>query len=880
MSIRVKISLIIICLCCSHWCHAMHVMGGYIQYVYNGVGSSSGTSSYTITVTVYYSCTAAGPRSDVGLGIFNAATGALVASKTINTTTSTTITKTTFSPCMSNPPSICYEVYTYQYTVDLPNISAGYILAIQDAFRTSGIVNITNSSSDGITINATIPGTVGGVDYHTNSSPTFLFNDTAIVCYNGTFQYPFSAVDNIDHDSLSYSFGNGLNVSNASANVDGNAPASPPYPSLTYVSGFSGTTPLGSAVRINATTGLISGTAPATTGVYVVAVYVKEWRKGVLIDSIKKELQIYVFDCVLTAASLKASYVNCDNYTVSVENESTASNITSYYWNFGVTGLTSDTSSQATPTYTYADTGTYTLKLRVSSSTGCTDSASSTVKIYPGFTPAFTYTGSCYAAPFVFKDATIAKYGTVTSWAWNFGESSSASDTSSIADPTHQYAAAGAYTVTLDVGSSKGCTGTATETVTADAKPDFTLPFTDTLICSIDSLPLIANSVGSGITYSWSPAYNIINAQTANPTVFPKDTTVYTVTATQNGCVRTDSITVNVLKYITVSLIPDTTICKTDSFQLRPVSYALGYRWTPGSTLSDSTIKYPMAGPLSSVTYMVLANLGKCQDSAFLSVKVVPNPLANAGLDTTVCYGTDALLHGTITGAYFQWSPTTSLYDAATLDPVAHPISSTPYVLTVTDTLGCPKAVSDTVEVIVIPQVVVSAGDDTAIVVGQPLYLDATSTDSALVSFTWTPATWLNSTDIQDPTALITSGLPDTITYTATATTPQGCTGYGSIKVTIYETRPDMFMPGAFTPNGDGNNDLYKPVLVGIQKVDYFRIFNRWGQLVYFSTSTEASWDGNYNGKPQVTGAYVYEIQAVDYLGVVHAKKGTIMLMR
>jgi gliding motility-associated-like protein len=65
-----------------------------------------------------------------------------------------------------------------------------------------------------------------------------------------------------------------------------------------------------------------------------------------------------------------------------------------------------------------------------------------------------------------------------------------------------------------------------------------------------------------------------------------------------------------------------------------------------------------------------------------------------------------------------------------------------------------------------------------------------------------------------------------------------------------------------------------------MKKVDYFRIFNRWGQLVYFSTSTEASWDGTYSGKPQVTGAYVYEIQALDYLGVVHSKKGTIMLMR
>ena len=186
----------------SNEAQAAHVKGGYIQYKYNGVGSSSNTSNYTITVTVFFSCTVAGPRASVYLGVFNASTDALVASKSISTTTSTTVTKTTYSPCMSDPPSICYEIYTYVYTVDLANISAGYILAVQDAYRTDGIINISNSSSDGITINANIPGTINGTDYHTNSSPSFAFNDTAIICYNGNFSYLFSATDLVDGDSF------------------------------------------------------------------------------------------------------------------------------------------------------------------------------------------------------------------------------------------------------------------------------------------------------------------------------------------------------------------------------------------------------------------------------------------------------------------------------------------------------------------------------------------------------------------------------------------------------------------------------------------------------------------------------------------------------
>ncbi len=857
-----------------------HVKGGYIQYKYNGAGSSSNTSNYTITITVFFSCTVQGPRDAVYLGVFNASTDALVASKSISTTTAKTVTKSYFSPCMSDPPSICYEIYTYVYTLDLPNISAGYILAVQDAYRTDGIVNISGSGSDGITINAMIPGTINGTDYHANSSPTFVFNDTAIICYKGSFSYPFSAVDNVDGDSLSYSFGNGLNVANASGNTSGSAPGNPPYPSLTYVSGYSGTSPLGSGVTINPVTGLISGTAPTTTGEYVVAVYVKEWRNGVLIDSIKKELQVYVYSCSLAAATLNTSYTNCDNYTFTFENESTASTITSYFWNFGVPGSTTDTSYSAMPTYTYADTGTYTLKLKVSNSAGCTDSATSAVRVYPGFTPGFTFTGSCYQTPFQFTDATTAKYGSVNSWAWTFGETGSASNTSALQNPSHPYAAPGTYTVALTVGTTKGCSGDVSKTVTASGKPDFSLAFSDTLICSIDSLQLKAISNSSGITYSWLPAYNILYAATDTPTVYPKDTTMYIVTATQNGCVGSDTVTVNVLDYITVSLPADTTICKTDSIRLSPVSYALRYSWSPGATLSDSTIRYPNAAPLVSTTYTVTANLGKCQASGSTTVIVVPYPVAGAGNDTTICYASAASLQGSMTGAYFVWAPDSSLTNAQTLFPEAHPLSTTVYTLTVTDTVGCPKPVTDSVVVSVIPEVIVHAGNDTTVVVSEPLQLNAASTDSALVAYLWSPADWLSAIDIANPVAVITSASVDSVIYTLTATTPQGCTGSGHFRVLVYKTMPDIFMPNAFTPNGDGRNDVFRPILVGISNLDYFRIFNRWGQLVYATTVNGKGWDGTLSGRLVEPGTFVYMVQGKDYTGKVHTKKGTFIVVR
>src|SRR5262245_47873805 len=108
---------LLLLICYSQQLAAAHVKGGYIEYKYNGVGATSVTSNYTITVTVFFSCTTTGPKESVSLGIFNASTNALVASKTVSYSSANTISKTTYSPCMSNPPSICYEIRTFVYTV-------------------------------------------------------------------------------------------------------------------------------------------------------------------------------------------------------------------------------------------------------------------------------------------------------------------------------------------------------------------------------------------------------------------------------------------------------------------------------------------------------------------------------------------------------------------------------------------------------------------------------------------------------------------------------------------------------------------------------------------------------------------------------------------
>ncbi len=851
---------------------ASHIKGGLIEYEYKGVGTTAGTSSYKITSYIYIICGsgATGPRP-TQLGIYDAVTNAQVLLLSTTYSGPSIVSKTTFNPCLSPTPSVCYAVYTYTTTVELKDNANGYIIGVQDARRIAGIVNIVNSNTTGISITATIPGILNGVDYHINSSPVFEFKDTAVICYNAAFAYQFEAID-ADKDSLSYAFNNSLN---GASNL-----TSPPYSALTYNTGYSGTSPLGSDVTIDPVTGLISGKAPPTTGEYVIAVYVKEWRNGVPINETKKELQISVGNCSLSAAALKIAYINCDDFVFTFQNETAAANITSYLWDFGVTTSTKDTSTKATPTYTYADTGVYILKLFVANSGGCQDSANSTVKVFPGFKPAFIVSGSCYQSPFQFTDASTTSYGFINSWLWDFGDPSTTTDTSTQKNINYQYIAPGTNTATLMVTNSKGCTGTALQTIIANAKPQIILPFTDTLICSIDSVPLIAKSNGS---YNWTPNYNIINPYSSNPIVYPKDTTVYTITVTDKGCVDSATITVNVLDFISVKLSLDTGICRTDTAVLSPVSDALSYVWKEsgaGNTLSSYNVKYPKASPTSdSVIYYVTANLGYCQDKSQITVHTSPYPTAIVSADTTICFGNRATLTGTITGTYFSWNPTNNLINGNTLQPTAGPQKTTTYVLSVSDKYYCPKAVTDTVVVTVVPLFNINAGHDTSVVLGQPLQL-AVTTDTTVLQYVWQPATYLNNNTIFNPIATINNLASDYVKFTVKATTKEGCFVTDDVLVKVYKIAPDILIPTGFTPNSDGKNDVLKPILIGISKLDFFNVYNRFGQLLFTTSQNNKGWDGTNNGAQQGNGTYVFMAQGIDYLGKVIFKKGTVVLVR
>lgn len=848
---------------------ATHITGGEMFYTYDGF--SNGEHHYSVTLKLYQRCNSGRqfPNPTI-ISVFDRGTGTRVRDISVPLSTINTIAITNPDPCITNPPQVCYEVAYYTFTVSVPPSGNGYVMASQVNFRINGITNLTGGQI-GALYTAEIPGSSQVANGVENNSAQFVGSDLVVVCANNDFSYSFAAHDN-DGDQLRYSFCAAYNSTNGSGGP-AVATGPPPFPDVPYSSLFSGSTPLGSSVHINPNTGLITGIAPAE-GIYVVTVCVEEIRNGQVIAIQRKDIQINIAGCDIAAAALHPEYLLCGNtQTLSLSNLSTSPLIVSQAWEIqDQSGQPIFNSSSPSITYTFPDTGLYTVKLLINPDQVCSDTTSSIIRVYPGFEPAFSSSGICFTRPTSFTDQSSSVFGTINSWNWDFGELSVTTDLSTLANPVYTYPSMGIKMVRLVVGDTKGCRDTVDQPISIIDKPPITLAFRDTLICRDDRVQLVAG--GSGL-FSWTPAINLMNGNSSTPIAFPNASTVYYVTLDDNGCRNTDSVTVRVVDFVTLQVMNDTVICQGDSIQLRVVSDGFQFNWTPPGQLLDPQVKEPVAVTGSPTNYVVTAVIGGCTATDSIRVTTIPYPSANAGRDTTICYNTPAQLHGSTNGSSWHWSPARSLNDPALLHPTAYPATTTPFVFSAFDNRGCPKPGRDTVIVTVQPKMDVSAGTDTAVLVGQPVQLNASGGEA----YNWTPADYLSASDIPNPIALFTETSTG-LTYKVVAHSAGGCRDSAFITLKVFATGPSIFVPTAFTPNNDGKNDLLRPIAVGMQKIEYFSIYNRWGQLI-FSTSTNGhGWDGRINGELQGTNSYVWMVKAVDYNGQPYFSKGVFTLIR
>jgi gliding motility-associated-like protein len=388
--------------------------------------------------------------------------------------------------------------------------------------------------------------------------------------------------------------------------------------------------------------------------------------------------------------------------------------------------------------------------------------------------------------------------------------------------------------------------------------------------------------------YNWTPATYLNNAAIANPIVTPGVAGdfeyVVDVTYPGGGCGSADSFLLHVLPNTFTLVNPDTGICyPAGTYQI--VAFGdteFTYLWTPAAGVSNPNILTPTITPEGTTTYTITASYPGCPDITHSITYTIQNPNPDIiPRDSTFCIsGPVPIVVLPIDTPYsLNWSPTTDLSDPTVLSPdFFSPVPGVfTYILTITTPLGCVG--SDTVTFRPEPpiRVTITPGN-TTIPYGGHLQLQASSLSLNPLFYYWVPDNGtLNNTNINDP---IVTPVDSVTTYMVYGMDPYGCKDSASI--TIHLEYQDDCIPTAFTPNGDGLNDVFKLCnSMQYEKLVDFRVLNRWGQTVFENTSDpKKGWDGTFNGVPLDMGVYNYMIIIGRPDGSNRIFKGEVTLIR
>jgi gliding motility-associated-like protein len=325
----------------------------------------------------------------------------------------------------------------------------------------------------------------------------------------------------------------------------------------------------------------------------------------------------------------------------------------------------------------------------------------------------------------------------------------------------------------------------------------------------------------------------------------------YTATITNAGsCVSTVPVTITATNNLTLTTNANTSICTGGSVTGNTTSNASTFSWSPTTGVSNPAIASPVFTPTTTTTYTLTASTGTCNIVRSFTITVNPQPALTQRADTSICVGASFSPNLSSDGTSFSWSPTTGVSNATALNPVLSPTTTTTYTVTATNAAGCTRA--RTFIVTVVPGAAINAGPDQIIIEGQSVaQLSASGSPG---TYTWTPATGLSATNILNPVANPTTST----TYTLSVLTANGCIASDDITITVI---PYCIKPmEAFTPNGDGINELWLVTNGNCNKNIKVGVYNRYGNTVYESNDYKNDWNGTYKGKPIPDGTYYFVI--------------------
>ncbi|MEY2830371.1 MAG: hypothetical protein RIQ33_2229 [Bacteroidota bacterium] len=773
-----KYIALIIALLSSSICsvNANHIAGGNITYKYKG------SNKYDIKLTLWRECNAAKQFDDCA-AIYVYKTNGFVSSSLTNpdyvltlnqssgNASGTQLVPVPYSPCLTPPPASQCDITEAVYDLSnqtLPPIAGGYTLLYQVYARSTTALNLNTSSPVGATIMTQMPDSA----YANNSSPVFKAYPPIFICQNYDFNY-FSDATDADGDSLSYNLytpfdGGTSNHGCNSGSLDQNNASS--FSALSFNSGYSPSNLLGGTLKplkIDTFTGLLTA-YPQILNDFLVGIEVKEYRNHVQIGSVKRDFTFTVQACngIVTAtvptnytdsAGVKA-ILKCSTKSVTFTNSSSPIlSLTKFYWDFGVTGSTTDTSTSQTPTFVYPDTGTYHVVYYINPLVGgkCSDTQYVEVRVYDSF-----YVGNIVSPTLTCINSLITFIDTSHSnlplfRKWDFGDQSY----SNLSYAVHSYATPGVYTVKMYESCTKGCLDSVVTQVTIT--PKISSIIIPTLNCD-SVIKFVPGILSSGYLWNFGDAFSLINTSAVDtPThryTVTGNYTIKLITYPNTGCADT------VLKSIYVSLGLKAAYTMQDKCFYDSVTFTNHSKngagtmtlqvWDFGDgskldTTNATTLKhiYPPG------TYQVklwVANTTGCTDSLVKTLTIHPYPTINA-LPTdsaSLCYldTMQIVAHG---GGTYLWQPNYSISNIAIDSPLISPDKTTLYTVQVTSPFGC--VYQDTIKINVITNIQHSTSADTAICIGDTINIKAASTESGIIKYTWLNSYNISKLDTSTP---------------------------------------------------------------------------------------------------------------------------------
>jgi gliding motility-associated-like protein len=637
-----------------------------------------------------------------------------------------------------------------------------------------------------------------------------------------------------------------------------------------------------------------SVTAPTTAGTYLYRLVSATAANISSSNCVVASNNLTLTVTVAPVAAFSNTNSGCLGSTVTFTDQSTTSGsaISSWTWDFG----DGQTSTAPNPTHTYTAAGDYNVTLTVSNGNALCNSTSAPQLVHINAKPVAAFsvsTPACAGVPATLTDnSTAIGSSAITQWTWNYGDGTIETKTTN-AVFTHIYAAAGTYSITLQVASGTCSSDVTTQNIVVNPLPvvDFSLPDVclSDAFAQFNDLSTISDNTQAGFTYLWN--FGDANATATNPNTSadknPKHKYAqagnYNVSLTvtsKYGCVaavKTKAFTVNgAVPVAGFTVESSNSLCSSDAVifnnntsvdfgNITKIVMYYDYDSNPGVystyTLDDNTITASFShnyGAFSSPltkTYHVKMEAysgGTCFATADKNIVVNANPsvivsaigpLCQEDAPVQIAANTQGFTgSGIFSGAGVS---STGLFNPATAGPGTFTIS---YLFTANT--GCSYATSQ--QVIVYPTPAISVPASLTVLEGGQLTINASTTSTGL-TYKWTP-----STGLSDPTSLTPIANPsDDTQYTLTATSAYGCITTAQVFVSVLKA---PVVPNTFTPNSDGINDTWNIKYLNSYPNATVEIFTRYGERVYSSVGYPTPWDGTYKNTALPVGVYYYVI--------------------